>query len=124
MKKFPTMPQYLEGIIAIFKVDGSAVTTSDGVNTGLTMGQHLATIKKGTGADSNLVTITLRHPLGQTPGVIFQEITLDCICREETAPTKTVIQVRTLELDATTQEDDADFYVFLVGSKGIHNGGV
>lgn len=115
-------PQFLGGLCMVFKVDGSVVTTDDGVNTGLLIGQHLATIKKGTSGDANLVTITLNRPLGQVPSVFFQEITLDCVAREETAPTNQVIQVRTLELDGTTAENDADFYVFVFGNEGIREG--
>lgn len=115
-------PQFLEGLCMMFKIDGSAVTTSDGVSTGLLIGQHLATIKKGTSSDANLVTITLRRPLGQVPAILMQEITLDCVAREETAPTNQVIQIRTLELDGVTAEDDADFYLFVFGNEGIREG--
>lgn len=116
--------QYLEGLLLGFQVDGSAVTTSTGVNTGLLAGQHLATIKKGTAADSNLVTITLNRPLGlTTPIVLFTPITADCECRLETTPTTTVIQVRTTKSsNLATGVDDADFNMLIFGTEGIYEG--
>jgi hypothetical protein len=122
MRKPVGNKQHLEMILMQFKIDGSAVTTSDNVSTGLLIGQHLATIKKGAGADSNLVTITLNSALGMTPGVFIQEVSLDLACRLETAATKTVIQVRTLDTDLTTKFDDADFELLVVGTEGIREG--
>ena len=113
--------QFLEGLIAVLEVDGSDVTTSY-AKTGLDRGMHIATIKKGTGADSNLVTIKLNSPLGLAPSVLIQEITLDCVARLETAPTKQIIQIRTLELDGVTKEDDADMTVFIFGTEQIREG--
>lgn len=122
MRNPVTQRQYLEGLLMAFKIDGSAVTTS-AAKTGLLVGQHLATIYKGTAANSNLVTITLNKPMGLLPfTVLFQPVTLDCLCRLETDVTKTVIQVRTLELDGVTQEDDADFEMFIFGNEGVREG--
>jgi hypothetical protein len=48
------------------------------------------------------------------------------LCRLEAAPTVDTIQIRTLELDGVTKEDDADFAVFLFscehgeGAEGWH----
>ena len=113
--------QFLEGLIAVLEVDGSDVTTSY-AKTGLDRGMHIATIKKGAGADSNLVTIKLNSPLGLAPSVLIQEITLDCVARLEKATTKQIIQIRTLELDGVTKEDDADFTVFIFGTEQIREG--
>lgn len=107
--------QFLRPLLMVLEVDGSAVSTTESTD-GLDRGTHVATIYKGTGADSNLVTITFKRPFGTIPQVVFQEITLDCVCRLEAAATKTGLQVRTLELDGVTKEDDADFQVFLFGS--------
>lgn len=124
MRNPVTQRQYLEGLLMAFKVDGSVVTTTAGVNTGLLVGQHLATIYKGTAANSNLVTITLRKPLGLLPYCVkFQSVTLDCVCRLEAAVTKTVIQVRTLlHSNLATGLDDADFEMFIFGNEGIREG--
>lgn len=114
--------QYLSALVAVIRVDGSAVTTSY-AKTGLVVGQHLATVKKGTSADSNLVSIQLNFPLGLAPEVWIQEHTLDCVARLEAATTKAgLIQIRTLELDGTTAENDADFTVFVFGTKEIREG--
>ena len=121
MREPVTQRQFLEAQDIVLKIDGSEVTTTAS-KAGLTVGKHVATVKKGTGADSNLVTITLTSPLGMAPTVFFQPVTLDCLCREEVAPTKSVIQVRTLELDGVTQEDDADFNVLIKGTEGIREG--
>ncbi len=114
--------QFLEALCMVFEIDGSAVTTSENVSTGLVKGQHLAYIKKGTSSDSNLVTLTLKRPFGLAPSPLYQPITLDCICRDDVAPTVSVIKIRTLELDGTTQENDADFRVYLFGTEGIREG--
>jgi len=114
--------QFLEMQVMHFKVVGASVTTSDGVSTGLSIGQHLATIKKGTGASSNLVTITLKSPLGMIPGVLLTERTLDCEARLETDPTVSVIQVRTMKLDGVTKADDANFEMTLIGTEGVREG--
>lgn len=115
-------PQFLESLCMVFEIDGSAVTTSENVSTGLVKGQHLAYIKKGTSSDSNLVTITLRRPLGLAPSVFYQPITLDCTARDDVAPTTSLIKIRTLELDGVTVEDDADLRVFVFGTEGIREG--
>lgn len=116
--------QYLEAVMLAFSVDGSAVTTGTGVSTGLLAGQHIADIKKGTAADSNLVTITLHKPLGLTSSVVlFTPRTADCECRLETTPTKTVFQVRTLKsTNLATGVDDADFDMLIFGTEGIREG--
>lgn len=114
--------QHLMTETLVFSVDGSEVTTNDDDNTGLDYGSHLATIKKGEGADSNLITITLNNAFGVPPKVFIQERTLDCVARLEEEPTKTVIKIRTLELDGTTQEDNADLEVLVVGTRELREG--
>lgn len=114
--------QFLESLCMVFEIDGSAVTTSDNVSTGLLKGQHLAYIKKGSGADSNLVTITLRRPFGLAPSVLYQPITLSCIPRDNAAPTTSVITIRTLASDFTSQANDCDLRVFVFGTEGIREG--
>lgn len=115
--------QFLESKLIVFQVDGSVVTTGAGVNTGLLVGLHVATILKGTGADSNLVTITLNRPYGIAPSVMFQPRTLDCECRLDVDTTKTVIKVRTLKSsDLTAKVDDADFTMLVFGTEGIYEG--
>ena len=108
--------QFRAPVVGIFEIDGSAVTT-DYAQDGLLCGLHIADVKKGSGADSNLVTLRLKRPLGTIPQVKFQPITLDCECRLEETPTDTLIKVRTLELDGVTKEDDADFVIFLFASE-------
>lgn len=110
--------QYLSAEILQITVDGSAVTTSF-AKTGLTRGSHCATIKKGTAGDSNLITIRLNRPCGLAPGVFIQERTLDCVARLEAAPGLQEIQIRTLELDGTTVEDDADLDVLIFKTREI-----
>lgn len=110
--------QFTDPELIVIEVDGSAVTTTLST-TGLVKGQHVAKVKKGEGDDSNLVTIQLNLPAGLAVTSLFQEITVDCICRREEAETKNTIQVRTLELDGTTKEDDADFLVLVVLTRGI-----
>lgn len=112
--------QFLDSIQYAIRVDGSAVTTSFS-STGLIKGQHIATVKKGTAADSNLVTIRLKFPLGMIPSLFYQEETVDCICRTESRGLQE-FAVRTLELDGTTQEDDADFEVFVVATEQYREG--
>lgn len=115
--------QFLEGLCEVFRVVGATVTTTAGVNTGLSKGQHLAKIVKGTGVDSNLVTITLNQPFGMIPAVFFQAETLDCECRIDVEPTLTVIKVRTLKsTNLATKVDDANFTMFLFGTEGIYEG--
>jgi len=116
--------QFLTGLLAAFKITGASVTTSSGVNTGLDIGQHLATIKKGSGADSNLVTVTFRNPLGMTPIVLFQPITLDCAARIESGyPTKSIIQFRTfLHSNLATKLDDANLIAYVYGTEEIREG--
>lgn len=114
--------QYLTLTGYLLQIDGSEVTTSD-AKTGLVVGRHVATVKKGTSADSNLVTITLRWPYGIIPQVLFQPRTLDCECRLEEDPTKTVIKVRTVKSSDTTQKvDDADFTVLVLGTEDSREG--
>ena len=113
--------QHLMTETIVLGVTGATVTTSDS-STGLNYGANLATIKKGVSADSNLVTITLKHPLGLVPRVLIQEKTLDCVARLETTPTRTVIQIRTMELDGVTKEDDADFDVYVYGTRELREG--
>lgn len=115
-------PQFLEALCMVFEIDGSAVTTSENVSTGLLKGQHLAYIKKGAGADSNLVTITLRRPFGLPPSVLYQPITLACVPRDNAAPTNSVITIRTLAVDHIAQANDCDLRVFLFGTEGIREG--
>lgn len=107
--------QFLSARAILIEVDGSAVTTTPS-SAGLLAGAHQVLVSKGTSADSNLVTFTFKQPFGFAPKIFIQEITLDCIAREEATPTKNGFQVRTLELDATTKEDDANFSVIVVGS--------
>ena len=115
-------PQYLSAELMVLEVDGSAVTTSY-AKDGLVVGQHLATIKKGTSGDSNLISIQLNFQLGLTPKVFIQEKTLDCVARLEAEPTKAgLIQIRTLELDGVTGEDDADLSILVVATKEIREG--
>jgi hypothetical protein len=114
--------QHLETDVLVLHVDGSEVTTNDDDNAGLDYGEHLAFIKKGAGADSNLVTITLKNPLGLPMKYFVQPITLDCLVREESAPTKDTLILRVLELDGVTQEDDADFLVFIFGTRQVRQG--
>jgi hypothetical protein len=111
-----TQRQFINPQAIVLAIDGSDVTTSY-ATTALDVGKHIATVKKGAGADSNLVTILLNKPLGMAPMVMFQETTLDCICRLEAATTVDTIKVRTLELDGVTKEDNADFSVFLFSSE-------
>lgn len=112
--------QFLDAFIGSVRVDGSAVTTTL-ASTGLIKGTHIATVKKGTAADSNLVTIRLNKPLGLSPSIFIQEETLDCVARTESRGLQE-ITIRTLELDGTTQEDDADFEVFFFGTEHIREG--
>ena len=114
--------QHMRTDIFRIAIDGSAVTTSENSNAGITYGKHVAKVKKGEGSDSNLVTITLNSALGLAPGVYFQERTLDCICRLEEDTTKDTIKVRTLELDGVSKADNADFEVFVVGTREIREG--
>jgi hypothetical protein len=109
-----TQRQFKHPRCLVLDVDGSDVTTSYG-NAALDCGKHCATVKKGADADSNLVTIKLKKRLGAAPQVLIQENTLDCLARLEVAVTVDEIQIRTLELDGVTKEDDADFTVFLFG---------
>lgn len=112
--------QFLAAVLASIRVDGSEVTTSFS-KTGLIKGQHIATVKKGTSSDSNLVTIRLNNPLGMVPSVLIQEETLDCVARVESRGLQE-FAIRTLELDGSTVEDDADFEVFLIGTEEIREG--
>lgn len=104
--------QFLSPLLAVLHVDGSAVTTTT-ARDGLLKGQYVAQIKKGAGGDANLVTIDFERPFGKEPQVLIQEITVDCHARLEAAPTKSQVQIRTLELDGVTAENDADMYVFI-----------
>lgn len=113
--------QHLMTELLIFEIDGSDVTTSYAA-TGLDYGSHLATIKKGSAADSNLVTIRLRNPLGLVPKVIFQPLTVDCTCRLDAASTKQIIQVRTLTLAGSAKKDDADFVMMVYGTRELREG--
>jgi hypothetical protein len=110
--------QYTDPELLVLEIDGSEVTTSL-ANTALLKGKHIAKVMKGEGDDSNLVTIQLNLPAGIAVTAFFQEITVDCICRREEAETKNTIKVRTLELDGTTKEDDADFIVLVALTRGI-----
>lgn len=116
--------QFLEGIVAAFQIDGSAVGTSystDGILSNY--GKFLATVKKGTAGDSNLVTLRLNSPLGLTPHVLFAPITLNCIARIVAADmTNQLIVFRTYQSDFTTKADDCDLTVFLFGTEGIYEG--
>lgn len=116
--------QYLESEakLLVLEIDGSAVTTSYS-NVGLLRGKHLATVKKGTGADSNLVTIKFKKPFGVTPNFVCDPITVDCMCRRDAASTNTLMYVRTLTAIGTGQKDDADFTVLVFGSTGQREGG-
>lgn len=114
--------QFLEALVAILSIDGSAVTTTL-ASTGLLKGQYFATIKKGTGADSNLVTIEFQNPLGMIPVFFTQMVTADCEVRPDAAPTKTGLTLRTLKsTNLATGVDDADFYLFLFGTEQIREG--
>jgi hypothetical protein len=114
--------QFTTGLIGVLEVDGSEVTTTSAV-TGLVKGQYLATVKKGSSADSNLVTITFNKPFGLVPSFLFQPKTLDCECREEGTSTKTVVTIRTLKsTNLATQVNDADFSIFVFGTEDIREG--
>lgn len=108
--------QFKRPCVLAFQVDGSDVTTSY-ANTGLDIGKHIATVKKGAGADSNLVTIKLNRQMGYPPFPVIQEITVDCTARVEVATTVDTIAIRTLELDGVTKEDDADFNLLLFSAE-------
>ena len=108
--------QFRRACVLAFQVDGSDVGTSYGT-AGLDIGQHLATVKKGVGADSNQVTIKLNKKLGYAPLPLLQEITVDCQARIEGVVGTEYIVVRTLELDGVTKEDDADFNVFVLSTE-------
>lgn len=112
--------QFLEGLIATLKVDGSAVTTSY-AKAGLDSGAFIATVKKGESADSNLVTIRFNNPLGLVPSVLIQEVTLNCVARVESR-TKNEIAIRTLQNNYSSQANDCDFDVFVFGTEGIREG--
>lgn len=112
--------QYIDGLVATVRVDGSAVTTSY-AQTGLLAGKHIADVKKGAGADSNLVTIKFKHPFGIAPEVLIQEITLNCVARVESVDLDE-IAIRTLQSDYTTKADDCDFVIFAYGTEGIREG--
>lgn len=114
--------QYQESEILALEIDGSAVTTTSS-QAGLIKGLHAADVKIGAGADSNLVTITLKRPFGMVPQVLLQPRTLDCALRLEEEPTKTVIKVRCLlHSNLATGLDDADFNIFILGNLGILEG--
>lgn len=104
--------QFRSPTLLLFKITGASVSTTAG-RDGLDVGKYVATIAKGAGADSNLITLTLNRALGTVPQVKIQEITLDCVARIEGSPTSKVVQIRTLELDGVTKEDDADLFVAL-----------
>lgn len=117
MRKPVSNRQFLDSEVLVLSVDGSAVTTSDNVSTGLLKGQHQCYIKKGTGGDSNLVTITFKKPIwGVAPSFFAQCVTADCEVRQNADPTVTTIAVRTLKsTNLATGVVDADFHLFIFG---------
>ena len=112
--------QHLEGLLAILEVDGSAVTTAF-AQAGLLSGLHIADVKKGAGADSNLVTVQFKFPFGMNPKAFYQAITLNCVPRTETTALNS-IAIRTLQNDLATKADDCDFLIFVYGTEGIREG--
>ncbi len=117
--------QFLSADVLVLEVDGSEVSSSVANGAGLVGGgKHIATAIKGTAADANLVTITLNEPFGLAPHVLFQSKTLDCECRLEATPGLRSFQVRTLKsTDLTTGVNDADYTIFVFGTREIREGG-
>ena len=115
--------QFPTSLIAVFRVTGASVVTTETSSAGLDSGKYLSYVKKGAGADSNLVTFTFKRPLGRAPILLFQPVTLDCACREDTAPTKTGFTVRTLlHSNLASKADNANFNVFLFGTRDVTEG--
>lgn len=112
--------QFLEGLVAVLEIDGSAVTTTY-AQAGLLGGLYIADVKKGAGADSNLVTVQFKSPFGLVPRAFYQAITLNCVPRTE-ASTVSTLAVRTLQNDLATKADDCDFLIFVYGTEGIREG--
>lgn len=113
--------QFIDSLIATLRIDMSLITTSYS-NAALTEGKHIATVKVGSGADSNLVSIRLANALGRNMSLYFQEVTLDCMCREDTAPGNQVATVRVLKLDGVTKQDAGVFNAWIFGTEGILEG--
>ena len=117
MRKRVGTRQFLEGLIAVFEVDGSDVTTSY-ANTALDSGQHLATIKVGTGASDNVYTIKLNKALGLAPAVFVTPKTLDVTFRKGTV-TSSLIPLTAIKRSNLAQDPTAapDFTVMVFGTE-------
>lgn len=111
--------QYLDMVLAHFKIHGADVSSSTAGSAGLLKGSHIGTVIKA----ANQLTFVLAKPLGLIPGVFFQARTLDCAIRLNTDPTLNTIVVNTfLNSNLSTPLNDADFEMFLVGTEGIYEG--
>lgn len=111
--------QYLDMILAHFKIHGADVSSVKPDVTGILRGSHIGKVQK----TANQLVFTLNRPLGLIPGVFFQARTLDCAIRLATDPTLSVITVNTfLNSNLSSALNDADFEMFLVGTEGIYEG--
>lgn len=120
MRQPVSQRQFTDGLVATVGVDGSEVTT-DYAQAGLTAGKYIADVKKGTAADSNLVTIRFKDPFGIAPEVLIQEKTLNCVARVESVGLQE-IAIRTLQSNYASQANDCDFVMFVYGTEGIREG--
>lgn len=112
--------QFIDGLVAVIRVDGSEVTTTY-AQTGLLTGKHIADVKKGTAGDANLVTIRFKAPFGLAPEVFIQPVTVNCVPRPETVGLSE-IAIRTLQSDHATAANNCDFVIFVYGTEGIREG--